>query len=147
MKFEILDSISPVGMIEKQTIVDFLHEHLDEYGDSKEDIMRSLEYALSESSLQGGFVLKGFEEDKLAGIVLMNKTGMKGYIPENILVYIAVDKDFRGKGIGKQLMNKIVDVTEGDIKLHVEPQNPARFLYEKVGFENKYLEYRFKQKK
>lgn len=147
MKFEVLDSISPVGMIEKQTIVDFLYEHLEEYGDSKEDIMRALEYALSESSLQGGFVLKGFEKDNLVGIVLMNKTGMKGYIPENILVYIAVHKDFRGKGIGKQLMNKIIDITDGDIKLHVEPQNPARFLYEKVGFENKYLEYRFKQNK
>lgn len=147
MKFEIVDSISPVGLIEKQNIVDFLHEHLDEYGDSKEDITRALEYALSESSFQGGFVLKGLEEGKLAGVVLMNKTGMQGYIPENILVYIAVHKDFRGKGLGKQLMEKIISLTEGDIKLHVEPQNPARFLYEKVGFENKYLEYRLKQKK
>jgi ribosomal protein S18 acetylase RimI-like enzyme len=147
MKFEILDSISPVGMIEKQGIVDFLHEHLEEYGDSKDDIMNALDYALSESSMQGGFVLKGYEDDTLAGIVLMNKTGMKGYNPENILVYIAVNKDFRGKGLGKQLMQKIISMTEGDIKLHVEPENPARFLYEKVGFENKYLEYRFKQKK
>lgn len=147
MKFEVVDSISAVGMIEKQKMVDFLHTHLDQYGDSKEDILRAIDYALSESSMQGGFILKGYENDQLAGMVVMNKTGMKGYIPENILVYIAVDGNMRGKGIGKQLMNKIIDITEGDIKLHVEPENPARFLYEKVGFENKYLEYRFKQKK
>lgn len=147
MKFEVLDSISPVGMIEKQKIVDFLHTHLEQYGDSKEDIMRAVEYALSENNLQGGFILRGYENDELAGIVVMNKTGMKGYIPENILVYIAVNGEMRGKGLGKQLMKKIIDITEGDIKLHVEPENPARFLYEKVGFENKYLEYRFKQEK
>jgi len=147
MKFEVVDSISAVGMIEKQKMVDFLHTHLEQYGDSKEDILRAIDYALSENSLQGGFILKGYENDELAGMVVMNKTGMKGYIPENILVYIAVDGNMRGKGIGKQLMNKIIDITDGDIKLHVEPENPARFLYEKVGFENKYLEYRFKQKK
>ncbi len=147
MKYEVLDSISPVGIIEKQKIVDFLHTHLEEYGDSKEDIMRAIDYALSESNLQGGYILRGYENDELAGIVVMNKTGMKGYIPENILVYIAVDSKMRGKGAGKQLMNKIIELTEGDIKLHVEPENPARFLYEKVGFENKYLEYRYKQKK
>jgi len=147
MKFEVLDSISPVGMIEKQKIVDFLHTHLEQYGDNKEDILRAIDYALSENNLQGGYILRGYENDELAGIVVMNKTGMKGYIPENILVYIAVNSKMRGKGIGKQLMNKIIELTEGDIKLHVEPENPARFLYEKVGFENKYLEYRFKQKK
>lgn len=147
MKFEVLDSISPVGMIEKQNMIDFLHTHLEQYGDSKEDIRRAIDYGLSENSLQGGFILRGYENDELAGIVVMNKTGMKGYIPENILVYIAVNKNMRGKGIGKQLMKKIIEITEGDIKLHVEPDNPARFLYEKVGFENKYLEYRFKQNK
>lgn len=147
MKFEVLDSISPVGMIEKQKIVDFLYTHLEQYGDSKEDILSAVEYSLSENNLQGGFILRGYENDELAGIVVMNKTGMKGYIPENILVYIAVNGEMRGKGLGKQLMKKIIDITEGDIKLHVEPENPARFLYEKVGFENKYLEYRFKQEK
>jgi GNAT superfamily N-acetyltransferase len=38
----------------------------------------------------------------------MNKTGMEGYIPENILVYIAVDRKFRGKGYGKELMIKAI---------------------------------------
>jgi ribosomal protein S18 acetylase RimI-like enzyme len=31
---------------------------------------------------------------------------MKDFIPENILVYIAVDNSQRGKGYGKQLMQK-----------------------------------------
>ena len=72
---------------------------------------------------------------------------MKGYIPENILVYIATHKEYRGQGIGKQLMMAAIEQVYGDIALHVEPDNPAKKLYEKLGFTNKYLEMRFTRKK
>jgi ribosomal protein S18 acetylase RimI-like enzyme len=42
-------------------------------------------------------------------------------------------------------MKQIIDHTDGDIALHVEPENPAKFLYEKFGFTNKYLEMRLKK--
>ena len=32
---------------------------------------------------------------------------------------------------------------EGDTKLHVEYDNPAKRLYERLGFENKYAEMRW----
>ena len=65
--------------------------------------------------------------------------------PENILVYIATHHDHRGKGFGKMLMKKTVEHAHGSIALHVEPDNPARFLYEKVGFTSKYIEMRYKK--
>ncbi|MEZ5050412.1 MAG: GNAT family N-acetyltransferase [Saprospiraceae bacterium] len=82
------------------------------------------------------------DEQEIVGATVVNKTGMDGYIPENILVYIAIHKDFRGKGIGKKLMSKAIEMSNGDIALHVEPNNPAKILYEKLGFKNKYLEMR-----
>ncbi|MFW6328296.1 MAG: GNAT family N-acetyltransferase, partial [Bacteroidota bacterium] len=67
---------------------------------------------------------------------------------ENILVYIAIHKEYRGKGLGRQLMSKAHEMTEGgDMKLHVEHENPARYLYEKLGYTSKYLEMRWKNKK
>ena len=70
---------------------------------------------------------------------------MGGYIPENILVYIAVRGDLRGKGLGKKLMKAVLDEIEGDVALHVEANNPAKHLYESLGFTNPYLEMRLKR--
>ena len=127
---------------QKKEVADFLFEHLDQFGDEYNAIMRCINFALDDKEKFGGFILVSKENDKVAGAVIINKTGMAGYIPENILVYIAVHKDYRGKGLGKKLMLKTFDKAEGSIKLHVEPENPARFLYEKLGFTSKYLEMR-----
>lgn len=131
---------------EKEAIVNFLHTHLDQYGDSKEAILKCLEFATHESlpSL-GGFVLVLKDKGETKGITIVNKTGMSDYIPENILVYIAVDKEARGQGIGKKIMEKALEIAEGDVALHVEKDNPAKSLYERLGFEAKYLEMRYKK--
>ncbi len=128
--------------VEKKAIADFLYEHLDQFGDAHEAIMKCINFALDDEKKFGGFIITSKEADNITGAVVVNKTGMEGYIPENILVYIAVDKKYRGKGLGKQLMQKTFDLAEGSIKLHVEPENPARYLYEKLGFTSKYLEMR-----
>jgi [ribosomal protein S18]-alanine N-acetyltransferase len=133
-------------LIEKASIIDFLYEHLEQYGDTKKDIEKCLNFALKIGTSFGGFILTSFLENTLCGVVIVNKTGMQGYIPENILVYIATHKDYRGQGIGKHLMQKAIENAEGDIALHVEPDNPARHLYTAYGFTNKYLEMRYKQK-
>jgi ribosomal protein S18 acetylase RimI-like enzyme len=81
----------------------------------------------------------------MVGVVVINETGMRRYIPENILVYIAVDGKFRGKGYGQDLMRAALQQAEGNVALHVEPHNPAKHLYEKLGFTNKYLEMRYEK--
>lgn len=131
-----------VGLVEMELIRDFLYDQLDQYGDEKADIMKSINYALNKGITPGGFVLVGRDEGEIVGAVIINKTGMDGYIPENILVYIATHRDKRGKGYGKSLMSKAIEMAEGSIALHVEPDNPAKGLYEKLGFTNKYLEMR-----
>ena len=127
---------------EKMEIIEFLFQHLENFGDLKEDIEKAVNYALKETISFGGFVLKSLEDDRISCVVVVNQTGMKGYIPENILVYIATHNELRGRGIGKNMMLKAIEIAEGNIALHVESDNPARFLYEKIGFTNKYLEMR-----
>ncbi|MEQ8475144.1 GNAT family N-acetyltransferase [Fulvivirga sp.] len=132
-------------MIERDEIASFLEVHLDEYGDEKADIAKCIDYALNSGVTPGGFIVTARDSGKIVGAVIVNRTGMKGFIPENILVYIAMHSGYRGQGIGKSLMLKAIEHADGDIALHVEPNNPAKLLYEKLGFTNKYLEMRLKK--
>ncbi len=130
---------------EKENLINFLFDNLQEYGDPRSDIEKAVNYALKETPSFGGFIVVSLHENEISGVVIVNQTGMKDYIPENILVYIATHKNLRGKGIGKELMKITIDQAQGSIALHVEPDNPARFLYEKVGFSSKYIEMRLKK--
>lgn len=125
-----------------EELVSFLHQHLEQYGDDQASIRKAIQYIFND---RGGHVYTQKVDGELSGVVVINKTGMEGYIPENILVYIALNPAFRGKGLGKALMQRAIEQTNGDIALHVEKDNPAKFLYEKLGFTNPYLEMRLRK--
>ena len=146
-KTVVFNSDNKPTLTEKENIINFLFENLQEYGDPASDIEKAIDYALQEGTSFGGFVLVAYLNSAIVGAVVINQTGMKDYIPENILVYIATHHQHRGKGLGKMLVNKAIKTAEGNIALHVEPNNPAKHLYEKLGFSNKYLEMRFNKKK
>jgi len=145
IKTKVFDATHRPSEVEKKEVVDFLHENLEQYGDPKADILKCINFAVKETTSFGGFVLLSYDSNTITGVVIVNKTGMGGYIPENILVYIATHKDYRGKGIGKKLMEETLNFAKGDIALHVEANNPAKKLYEKYGFTNPYLEMRLKR--
>jgi len=130
--------------INKNQFIDFLYEHLGRFGDPKPDIDKCLKYAFSEEKSEGGFALAAFIDNNLVGALIMNKTGMSGYIPDYILVYIAVDAAYRGQGIGRKIVEESFKHADGDVKLHVEYDNPAKRLYERIGFSTKYAEMRYK---
>lgn len=142
---KIFNEKNKLNNTEKQAVVGFLFEHLEKYGDLKQDIQKAIDYSSKEFESFGGFTMVLYENSEMVAATVVNKTGMGGYIPENILVYIATHKNHRGKGIGKILMQKAIETAEGDIALHVEANNPAKKLYEKLGFTNPYLEMRLKK--
>lgn len=131
---------------ERKKILDFLYKNLQEYGDPLKDIEKAISYSLAEDGKPGGFIAVLFDQPgEIACSVVVNRTGMSGYIPENILVYIATHHQKRGRGFGREAVEYTISRSEGDIALHVESDNPAQFLYRKLGFENKYLEMRLKK--
>lgn len=144
---QVYNAVQKPDINKKNEIADFLHNHLDEFGDKKEDILKAIDYSVKDTASFGGFTLVGWKDNKIVGAVVINQTGMDGYIPENILVYIAIHRDYRGKGLGKAMMKEVIELAKGNIALHVEPTNPAKFLYEKLGFNNKYLEMRLTKSK
>ncbi|NLG39509.1 MAG: GNAT family N-acetyltransferase, partial [Fibrobacter sp.] len=49
---------------EKQELIDFLFNHLDEFGDPRADIEKSIDFALKIGPSFGGFILEAIEENQ-----------------------------------------------------------------------------------
>jgi ribosomal-protein-alanine N-acetyltransferase len=130
----------------KPDIVRFLHANLEQFRDPPDQIEAAIDYAFSTAEGKGGFMVLQEIDGKLTGVVVMNKTGMSGYIPDNILVYLATDSANAPLGAGTKVMKRAMEEVEGDIALHVEYNNSAKKLYEILGFTSKYAEMRYKKK-
>jgi len=130
----------------REMFIDFLYRHLGQFRDSRQAIGNAVDYAFSREPGKGGFLLAAFEGETMVGALVMIHTGMKEYIPGHLLVYIAVDEAQRGKGYGRKIAEEAIRLCDGDVSLHVEYDNPAKRLYERIGFTNKYAEMRFSKK-
>ncbi len=128
----------------KDDLVKFFHESMKPYHDTETDVGRALEYALGDGKTgeTGGFLTLATEGKDIVGGLLMLDTGMGGYVPSNLLLFVATVPGMRGKGLGGEICRWAIGHCKGDVKLHVEHDNPAKRLYERLGFTNKYLEMR-----
>lgn len=145
MTIKTFDAFTRLSIMDINRITNFLYEHSGEYKDSKSAIKKALLYAAKEIPGLGGCVFVMEQKNEILGVSVINKTGMNEYISENILVYIAVKKDFRGHGIAKKLMNYTIDYCSGDITLHINKSNPAIALFKKLGFKSKNIEMRLER--
>lgn len=143
LQYKIYTPKDKLTAIESKECADFLYEELGQYGDSNNDILAAITYAMGINGASGGYVICARKKGHLKSVVVVNHTGMKGYIPESILVYIAVHQSCRGQGIGKHMMGLALKMAPGDVALHVEADNPAKHLYLSLGFDSKYLEMRY----
>ncbi|MCC5875283.1 MAG: 4-(cytidine 5'-diphospho)-2-C-methyl-D-erythritol kinase, partial [Candidatus Sumerlaeia bacterium] len=121
-----------------------LHEWMAPHQDTPEDTLRGVEDVLArgEKDEEGAFLLLATRANRVVGILAMMPTGMSGYVPANLLLYLAVDPRCRGQGIGGTLVEEALDHVRGDVKLHLEKGNPARSLYKRLGFRAKYEDFR-----
>ncbi len=141
--FEVHTSTELEQHIPLGALVSFLHENLKPYEDTPPDIKAGIDYALSNDPARGGFVLLAKNGSQLLGALVMLKTGMNGYVPPNLLLFVAVDVSCRGQGTGSALVRRAQALSNSSIKLHCEYSNPARNLYERLGFTTKYAEMRW----
>lgn len=133
------------GWLTASGLTRFLHQSLEPYEDSLEEIRSALDRVLLTELGHGGFVLLAVHEEAVQGAIVIHFTPWSGYVPENLLLYVAVDPKHRGRGLGSYLIKQAIARCAGDIKLHVEYANPAIKLYERLGFSSKYAEMRYSQ--
>ena len=120
-------------------LAEFLHRSLKPYEDPLPTIRQGLDDAFS----TGGFLVVATSDERVLGALAMLRTGMRGYIPANLLLFVAVDPSTRGQGLGRRIVEQALVRADGDVKLHVEYDNPAKRLYERIGFSTRYAEMRY----
>src|SRR5690606_1384676 len=123
-------------------LINFLFEELGQYRDPHNEIKACLDYILDPQ--KGGHVFMASDAKKnILGAVLLAKTHMGPFVSPYLLVYIATKSSMRGQGIGRMIKAKVKEFVKAPIALHVEHDNPAKKLYEREGFTNKYTEMRW----
>ncbi len=120
----------------------FFHETMKPYEDSLADVESALRYALDVTPAQG-FLVLAEASGEIGGALLMLRTQMAGYIPENLLLFVSVSPEMRGQGLGGKICRAAIGQCAGAVKLHVDNDNPAQRLYERLGFQSKYKEMRY----
>ncbi|WP_445736469.1 GNAT family N-acetyltransferase [Mariniflexile sp.] len=142
MTIKTFDAYSRLSIIDINRLTNFLYEHSGDFRDAKSAIRKSLLYANKDIAGLGGFVFVLEHQNEIRGVLVVNKTGMNEYIPENILVYLAVNKSYKEKDVAKKLIDYTVAYCKGDMALYVNKENPALSFFEENGFKSRNIEMR-----
>lgn len=142
VEIKIFSEVKRYTTEEKGSIVHFLLDNLDGYEDNPDNIAKALDFAASEGVSFGGFTIVASLESKIIGVLVLNRTGMKSYMPENKLVYISVHKEHRKLGLGKYLLTRAKNITEGVISVNLRKKDTSIDFFKKIGFSSDTLELR-----
>lgn len=141
MIIKTFDAFNRMSFLVIDRITNFLQLHLEDCEDNKKAIRQSLLYAAKEITSLGGYTFITKEEGIIVGAIVINKTGMKDYQSENLLVYLAVHKDFRKQGIATKLLEEAIRYCDGNITLQINKENNhAIKVFEKNGFTSKKIQ-------
>ncbi|MBI1288456.1 MAG: GNAT family N-acetyltransferase [Flavobacteriales bacterium] len=139
--YQLLNTTDFATTLEKEAIANFLMRNLEDYLDTRDNVSRAIEYALSKFPHQGGFVLIARHNDEIVGITVVNRTNFEGYFAENILVYLAVDETFRRQGVASELLSRIKVYSKGSVLVRLRQNDTMKELFLKSGFEQDSLEF------
>ena len=141
VEYQLLNTTDFVTTLEKEGIMNFLLANLDDYLDTRENVSRAIEYALSKFPHQGGFVLIAREDGTIVGTAVVNRTNFEGYFAENIMVFLAVAESHRRTGIATELLKQSKVYSKGSVMVRLDNGSAVKELFKKSGFLKRGVEY------
>ncbi|NLC03250.1 MAG: pyridoxal-phosphate dependent enzyme [Tissierellia bacterium] len=119
----------------KEEISNWVKDWLQDYSDPINETLDAVSEAV-----KTGFILLALRDNIPQGICVVVNLGFSDFIPTYHLGYIATKAGNKGRGIATELINEAVDLTNGNLSLHVDFHNErATNLYEKFGFKKSYI--------
>ncbi|MFW5794239.1 MAG: pyridoxal-phosphate dependent enzyme [Bacillota bacterium] len=135
-----LRKLEDFSEISKEKLVEYVDFYLDRYSDPIDDTIDALDNAIKD-----GFILIASRENIVDGVCVVVNMGFQQFIPTYHLAYIGTNPHSKGRGLGTELIEYAIDLTDGNISLHVDLDNyGAKKLYEKMGFKHVYNRMIFK---
>lgn len=141
IEYQLLNTTDFATTLEKEAIANFLLQNLDDYLDTRDNVNRAIEYALSKFPHQGGFILMAREVEAIVGVAVVNRTNFEGYFAENILVYLAIAETARRRGIATELLKRSKVYSKGSVMIRLRSNDNRKELFAKAGFEQDSLEF------
>lgn len=118
----------------KETISNWIKEWLQDYSDPIHETKDAVE-----SAIESGFILIALRNNIPQGVCVVVHTGFEDFLPTYHLGYVATKEGNKGRGIATELINQMIEFTDGKLSLHVDLDNKrASKLYEKLGFKKCY---------
>ncbi len=145
MNIESVTYLDNPSYILKERMTRFILDNTSEHDLTYEAVWRSVEYSLSMSKNQGGFILVGREDGDMTSVLVMNRTRMEDYMPENILIHLAIGPHVEKSETGLKLLQKAIEITHGDLAVRLNKDHPDLSLYEVMGFRERYIEYQLQR--
>lgn len=119
----------------KEEISAWIKEWLQDYSDPINETLDAVSEAV-----KTGYILLALRDNIPQGVCVVVNLGFSDFIPTYHLGYIATKAGNKGRGIATELINEAIDLTDGNLSLHVDFGNErATNLYEKFGFKKSYI--------
>ncbi len=119
---------------DKEDLIKITRTWLAPYNDSVEETVDAIEKAIKE-----GFLLIAKRNGEEQGVCVIVHMGFKQFIPTYHIGYIGVKPGNKGRGVASELLQRAIELTDGNLSLHVDLDNKrAKNLYRKMGFDHAY---------
>ncbi|MBE0449280.1 MAG: GNAT family N-acetyltransferase [Clostridia bacterium] len=129
-----IDNLNDFDDVSKKQLVAYTREWLAQYADSFGETEDAIDNANDR-----GFILLASRNGEYEGVCIVVNLGFERFIPTYHLAYIGTRSTSKGRGLGTELMQKAIELTDGNLSLHVDLDNKgAKKLYEKLGFVHTY---------
>ncbi len=126
-----------------EKIIQFVAQNSPECNNCKTNIQRSIDHALKNipTSLGGYIITLSSNNGELAGVSILNRTGLGGIMSEYIISHMAIHPKYANAEIWqKKLLNKTLDICNGDVTFLIKANNPMINACVEHGFEYQRME-------
>ena len=99
------DAFTGIGFSKKKALIGFLNQYSEVNWIDTSAIQKAVEYSIKEMPSFGGFIVTAEKNHQILAALVVNKTGMMGYMPEYVVVLNAVLPAHKNSSFLKIVLN------------------------------------------